>query len=108
MGRDAVSADRDSGIYADTSKIHAADYKGKYLSVQGPLTLPQSPQGRPVFIQAGESVRGREFGGRWADLVFAIDRWRKIFERSARQFAATRKRPDATLIRCASSPLCNR
>ncbi len=70
---DAVSADRDSGIYADTSKIHAADYKGKYLSVQGPLTLPQSPQGRPVFIQAGESVRGREFGGRWADLVFAID-----------------------------------
>jgi len=70
---DAVLADRDSGIYADTSKIHAADYKGKYLSVQGPLTLPQSPQGRPVFIQAGESARGREFGGRWADLVFAID-----------------------------------
>lgn len=70
---DAVVADRQSGIFADTSKIDAVNYRGEYVAVKGPLTIPRSPQGRPVFIQAGESDRGRQFGGRWADLVFAID-----------------------------------
>ena len=40
---------------------------------RGPLTVPRTPQGRPVLIQAGSSGRGREFAARWADLIFTGD-----------------------------------
>ena len=41
--------------------------------MRGPLTVPRTPQGRPVLIQAGSSGRGREFASRWADLIFTGD-----------------------------------
>jgi alkanesulfonate monooxygenase SsuD/methylene tetrahydromethanopterin reductase-like flavin-dependent oxidoreductase (luciferase family) len=37
------------------------------------LTVPRTPQGRPVIIQAGSSGRGREFASPWADLIFTGD-----------------------------------
>ena len=39
----------------------------------GPLTVPRSPQGRPVLLQAGSSGRGRDFAARWAELIFTGD-----------------------------------
>lgn len=41
------------------------------MKTRGPLTTPQSAQGRPVIIQAGSSERGREFAARWAEVIFA-------------------------------------
>ena len=41
--------------------------------MRGPLTVPRSPQGRPVLLQAGSSGRGREFAARWAELIFTGD-----------------------------------
>jgi len=35
------------------------------------MSVPRSPQGRPVFLQAGSSGRGRDFAARWAELVFS-------------------------------------
>lgn len=63
--------DRDRGWLADPAKVHYANYKGKYIATRGPLSIPQSPQGHPVIMQAGASPRGREFAGRWAEVVFA-------------------------------------
>ena len=37
---------------------------------RGPLTIPRSPQGRPVLMQAGSSPRGRDFAARWAEAIF--------------------------------------
>ena len=37
------------------------------------LTVPRTPQGRPVLLQAGSSGRGREFAARWAELIFTGD-----------------------------------
>jgi alkanesulfonate monooxygenase SsuD/methylene tetrahydromethanopterin reductase-like flavin-dependent oxidoreductase (luciferase family) len=34
------------------------------------MTMPRSPQGRPVFMQAGSSDRGRAFAARWAEAIF--------------------------------------
>lgn len=68
----AILRDRDTGIFADPSKVHRLDYKGKYLSSRGPHTVPRSAQGQPVIIQAGQSGRGRAFAARWAELVFVI------------------------------------
>ncbi|RRQ29439.1 LLM class flavin-dependent oxidoreductase [Rhodococcus sp. Eu-32] len=70
---DALVVDKESGVFVDPDKVETPDYQGKYVQVKGPLTLPPSPQGKPVLIQAGDSPRGRQFGGKWAELVFAIE-----------------------------------
>ncbi|MFI5914503.1 NtaA/DmoA family FMN-dependent monooxygenase [Dactylosporangium sp. NPDC051541] len=72
--RDALVQDQETGVFVETSKVTVPDYKGRYLSVRGPLNLPPSPQGHPVIIQAGDSPRGRQFGARWGDVIFAIER----------------------------------
>ncbi|OBB85370.1 monooxygenase [Mycobacterium colombiense] len=70
---DAVLHDRLSGQYADPSKVHELGHVGQFFSARGPLTVPRTPQGRPVIIQAGSSGRGREFASRWAELIFTGD-----------------------------------
>jgi N-acetyl-S-(2-succino)cysteine monooxygenase len=66
----AVVADPVSGVWADTSLIRPVEFKGRFFSVSGALTLPRSPQGRPVFAQAGSSGPGVDLAGAHADLVF--------------------------------------
>lgn len=70
---DALILDRESGTFADPDKVHELGYDGDWFSVRGPLTVPRSPQGRPVLLQAGSSGRGRDFAGRWAELIFTGD-----------------------------------
>jgi N-acetyl-S-(2-succino)cysteine monooxygenase len=67
----AVVADQEKGIWADTDLIKPVDFHGRFFDVSGALTLPRSPQGRPAFAQAGSSGPGIELAGKSADLVFA-------------------------------------
>lgn len=67
---DAIVADRENGIFADPDRVHEIRHQGEYFHVRGPLTVPRTPQGRPVIIQAGQSGRGRLFAAKWADVVF--------------------------------------
>jgi FMN-dependent oxidoreductase (nitrilotriacetate monooxygenase family) len=67
---DAVVADRASGVYVDTSKVHPIDHVGQYLKVRGPFNAPRTPQGRPVYVQAGSSNDGRAFAARNAEAIF--------------------------------------
>ena len=69
---DALILDRQSGRFADASKVQRLDHRGRYFSSRGPFTVPPTPQGHPVVIQAGQSGRGREFAVRWGELIFAI------------------------------------
>jgi len=71
---DAFVLDKAAGILADPAKVHYADYVGRWIKTRGPLSIPRSPQGRPVIMQAGSSDRGREFAARWAEVVFTIQR----------------------------------
>ena len=68
---DAFIWDRDSGVVADSSKVHAIDHKGKFFRVAGPLASVPSPQVRPVLIQAGASPRGIKASAHFVDHVFA-------------------------------------
>ena len=74
---DALVLDKEKGILADPSKVHYANYEGRWIKTRGPLSIPRSPQGRPVIMQAGSSDRGRDFAARWAEIVFTIQRGRE-------------------------------
>ena len=67
---DAVLDDRTAGRYADPSRVKPIDHDGPFYKVKGPLNLPRSPQGRPVFVQAGSSDTGKKFAARHAEAVF--------------------------------------
>jgi FMN-dependent oxidoreductase (nitrilotriacetate monooxygenase family) len=69
---DAVVMDPETGRYADHTKVHPINYRGKFHSVRGPLNTLRSPQGRPVICQAGGSPKGRAFAARNADTLLAI------------------------------------
>ena len=55
----ALIMDKESGEFADPAKVHEINHKGEWFTVRGPLTVPRTPQGRPVILQAG-SVRARQ------------------------------------------------
>ena len=71
-GDDALTVDKDSGRFADPDKVRRLDHQGEWFRSRGPFTVPRTPQGRPVLIQAGQSGRGQQFAARWGDLIFAI------------------------------------
>ena len=51
--------------------MHTIDFQGDYFKSRGPLNTVRAPQGRPVFVQAGGSPRGREFAAQHADSIIA-------------------------------------
>lgn len=67
---DALKWDRAAPQFADPSRVAPIDHHGKWFDVAGPLNVSRPPQGRPVFIQAGASERGRDFAAKWAEVIF--------------------------------------
>ena len=67
---DAVILDRKTGDFADPSKIHHINHRGKYFDVGGIHLCEPSIQRTPVLFQAGNSARGREFAAKHAEAIF--------------------------------------
>jgi FMN-dependent oxidoreductase (nitrilotriacetate monooxygenase family) len=67
---DFLVGDKASGQFADGSKIHTIDHRGKFFRVRGPFNVPPSPQRHPLLVQAGSSEDGRGFAARYAEAVF--------------------------------------
>jgi FMN-dependent oxidoreductase (nitrilotriacetate monooxygenase family) len=68
---DAVLADKASGAFSKIGAIAPISHRGEFFHVDGPLTLPRSPQGHPVLFQAGGSTGGLDLAAKYADGVFA-------------------------------------
>ena len=68
---DAVVMDHETRTYADHTKVRPIHFEGKYFKCRGPLNTVRSPQGRPAFVQAGGSPRGRAFAAKYADSIIA-------------------------------------
>jgi len=66
----AVLADKASGNYTDPARITAVNHAGEHFSIAGPLTVPRSPQGQPVLVQAGASATGQRFAAANAEVIF--------------------------------------
>ena len=106
---DAFVFDKEAGVFFDPAKMHRLDHKGEFFSVQGPLNIARSKQGRPVLIQAGASEAGKEFASRHADAIFATNRsledakglYQEIKERAAKHG----RNPDEILILPGCAPI---
>ncbi len=81
---DALVVDKQSGLFAHPEKVHRLEYSGKFLKSNGTFTVPRSPQGHPVVIQAGSSPRGKAFSARWGETMFV---GYPDFESAKRQYA---------------------
>lgn len=68
---DALVADKQTGQFIDTGKLHVLNHAGKHYQVAGPLNASRPRQGYPVIFQAGASDRGMELAGATAEVVFA-------------------------------------
>ncbi len=67
---DAFIRNKATGVFFDPAKMHRLNHQGEFFSVQGPLNIARSKQGRPVLIQAGSSEAGKTFAARHADAIF--------------------------------------
>jgi FMN-dependent oxidoreductase (nitrilotriacetate monooxygenase family) len=105
---DAVINDPASGIFADTGKIHAIDHIGKHFRVRGPLNISRSPQGRPVYVQAGSSDDGRAFAARFAEAIFTAHQTlasaQEFYADIKRQAKAFDRHPDEIKVLPGISP----
>lgn len=68
---DAIVADKDSGQFIRDAEVGRFEQSSEQFSISGRFTVPRSPQGRPVIVQAGISEDGRNFAAANSDLIFS-------------------------------------
>ncbi|MFE6665396.1 NtaA/DmoA family FMN-dependent monooxygenase [Streptomyces sp. NPDC057697] len=77
-------------------------HQGQHFAIEGEFTVPRSPQGHPVVIQAGDSPEGREFAASAADVVFTrhgtLEEGRAFYADVKGRLAAYGRRPDELKI----------
>ena len=66
-----IVADRDSGRFLARPDAGEFAFHGSQFDISGRFTVPRSPQGRPVVLQAGVSPQGRAFAAANADAIFS-------------------------------------
>lgn len=67
---DEVVADAAAGTFLSDVDAGRFAVHSSQFAVEGRFGVPRSPQGRPVILQAGDSVEGREFAAADADAIF--------------------------------------
>lgn len=104
---DAIVGDRKTGIYADPAKVHRFVHDGQHFQSTGPLSVPRSPQGKPLIIQAGASPDGLAFAARHAELHFAArgstDGMKQHLGKLNDALAAEGRAPDSVKVLWAAS-----
>ena len=106
---DAFTRDKETGVFFDPKKMHRLNHKGEFYSVQGPLNISRSRQGRPVLIQAGSSEAGKEFASRYADAIFtgqtSIEAGLQFYQDVKGRAAKYDRRPEEVLILPGCAPI---
>jgi FMN-dependent oxidoreductase (nitrilotriacetate monooxygenase family) len=67
---DEIVADKRSGVFINDAEAGRFEHRDDFFDISGQFNVPQSPQGRPVIFQAGDSDEGREFAAAAADAIF--------------------------------------
>ncbi len=106
---DAFVRNKETGQFFDPEKLHRVNHQGEFFSVQGPLTISRSKQGRPILIQAGSSEAGKDFASQVADAVFTgqanIDDARDFYQDVKGRAAKHGRRPEEILMLPGCNPI---
>jgi FMN-dependent oxidoreductase (nitrilotriacetate monooxygenase family) len=78
---DEIVADKASGTFLSDPSAGTFAHRDAHFDISGQFSVPRSPQGRPVILQAGDSDEGREFAAAEADAIFS--RYSKLEEGQA-------------------------
>ncbi|MEN2740010.1 NtaA/DmoA family FMN-dependent monooxygenase [Microbacterium sp. X-17] len=68
---DAILADKASGVFLADPAAGAFTRRSGQFDIDGRFTVPRSPQGRPLIVQAGVSSQGRDFAAANSDAIFS-------------------------------------
>ena len=106
----ALIIDKKSGRFADPTKVKRLDHDGQFFKSRGPFTVPRSPQGHPVVIQAGASGRGQRFAGRWGEVIFTAARnlpsAKQGYDAIRNEAAKAGRDPDQMFLCNLTTPVC--
>ncbi|RCV47673.1 NtaA/DmoA family FMN-dependent monooxygenase [Marinitenerispora sediminis] len=82
--------------------IGAFRHRDRFFDIEGEFSVPRSPQGHPVVIQAGDSEQGREFAAAAADIIFSrhggLEEGRAFYADVKARLARHGRSPDELLI----------
>jgi len=84
-GEGALVADRETGVYANGSKLEAVRHRGDHFAFDGPLNAIPFERGEPVIASPGGSGRGLAFAGANSDIQLALA---PLHEQSVRDYRA--------------------
>nr|WP_245406467.1 MULTISPECIES: NtaA/DmoA family FMN-dependent monooxygenase [unclassified Peribacillus] len=106
---DAFIRDKKRGVFYDPSKMHSLNYTGNYFSVDGPLNISRSRQGRPVVFQAGTSSAFMDIAAKHAEVIMApgdnFDYLKGYTAELKRRVENQGRSPNALLIMPSHSPI---
>jgi FMN-dependent oxidoreductase (nitrilotriacetate monooxygenase family) len=108
---DAIVLDKQSGLFAHPDKVRRLDHQGRWFRSRGPFTVPRSPQGHPVVIQAGQSGRGKSFSARWGEVVFvsthtSLEHGKNLYREMKDDVARQGRDPDQFFITPSAYVVC--
>jgi FMN-dependent oxidoreductase (nitrilotriacetate monooxygenase family) len=106
---DALVVDKSAGLFAHPGKVHRLAHHGRFFRSRGPFTVPRSPQGHPVLIQAGSSGRGKRFAAHWAETVFVaypdLDAAKREYAAMKEDIARHGRDPDLVTLNTIAYPV---
>jgi len=109
---DAFIRDKKSGLYLNHHKMHTIDYRGKYFSVDGPLNISRSVQGRPVLYTAGTSATLFDHATSYTDGVFThgstLQEMVAIADEVRRRLVEKDRKPEDFIVSVSQNPIVGR
>ncbi|MDQ0972136.1 FMN-dependent oxidoreductase (nitrilotriacetate monooxygenase family) [Neobacillus niacini] len=106
---DAFVRNKETGVFFDSDKLHQLNHRGEFFSVQGPLNIGRSKQGRPLIFQAGSSEAGKDLAAREADAIFTghptLSAAREFYQDVKNRAKALGRNPDELAILPGIAPI---
>ena len=109
---DALLIDKERGLFFDPEKLHVLKHHGEHFRLEGPLSVPRSPQGQPVLVQAGSSEDGKNLAASLAEVVFTLQREipsaQKFYKDIKQRAVSFGRRPEHVLVLPGVMPVIGR
>ena len=109
---DAFIRDKENGVFFNPHKMHTLNYRGEYFSVDGPLNISRSVQGRPVLYTAGTSDRFVEHATSYTDGAFifgnTLQETLAIANKLKNRLVEKERRPEDFILATQQNPIVGR